>query len=119
MYILIKGELIVTSAQGKEYSRIKPGGIVGEMGILTDKPRSASVVTATDCIVISINKNEFINLLKKDTVLTIRILINIINDLSEKLRNDNIIIEELKQTSFIKDIPVNLHDSLSKKIKKK
>ena len=100
MFILIKGKLKITFKNGKELSRIQHIGIVGEMGIFTGQPRSASVVAATDCIVLIIHKTELIRLFQKDFIIGVRILMNVIQDLSQKLRNNNVVIEELRQITI-------------------
>ena len=100
MFILIQGELKITFRDGKEFSRIHPVGFVGEMGIFTSQPRSATVEAATDSILLTIHKTELFKLFEKDCFIATHILMNVIKDLSCKLRNDNIIIEELRQMSF-------------------
>ncbi len=97
MYILLAGELKITLKNSKEISRIQPVGIVGEMGIFTGEPRSASVVANSDCIVLTINKTEIVRLFKKDCILAMQVLMNVINDLSRKLRNNNVIVDEMRQ----------------------
>ncbi len=100
IYILIDGELKVTFANGKELTRIKPVGIVGEMGIFTGEPRSASVAASTDCILLIMNRSEFFKLFERDYFLAFKILMNVIKDLSKKLRKNNIIIDELRQVAL-------------------
>ena len=97
MYILIEGELKIAFPDGKEISRIQPVGIVGEMGIFTEEPRSASVITHADCILLTITKNELMRLFQKDCFLAVRILMNVTKDLSQKLRKNNVIIDEMRQ----------------------
>ena len=100
IYILIDGEIKVTFADGKELTRIKPVGIVGEMGIFTGEPRSASVEASTNCILLIINRSEFFKLFENDYFLAVKILMNVIKDLSKKLRKNNIIIDELRQMTL-------------------
>ena len=95
--ILIKGELKIAFKNGKELSRIQHIGIVGEMGLFTGQQRSASVVAATDCIVLIIHKTELIKLFHEDFIIGIQVLMNVIQDLSQKLRNNNVVLEELRQ----------------------
>ena len=97
MFILIRGELKIAFKNGKELSRIQHIGIVGEMGIFTGQQRSASVVAATDCIVLIIHKTELIKLFHEDFIIGIQVLMNVIQDLSQKLRNNNVVLEELRQ----------------------
>ncbi len=100
MYILINGNLKITFLDGKELSLIKPVGIVGEMGIFTGEPRSASVAAATDCLLLTIHRKELFKVFEKDSFLAIQILMNVIKDLAHKLRNNNVIIDELRQVAF-------------------
>lgn len=100
MFILLKGELKITFENGKVLSRIQNIGIVGEMGIFTGEPRSATVVAATDCIVLIIHKTELIRLFHVDFFIGIQILMNVIQDLSQKLRKNNVVLEELRQLAL-------------------
>ena len=100
MFILIHGELKITFIDGKELSVIKPVGIVGEMGIFTSEPRSASVSAATDCVLLTIHRKELFKVFERDCFLAMQILMNVIKDLSHKLRNNNVIIDELRHVAF-------------------
>lgn len=97
MYILLKGILQVTLSDGKELFRIHPIGIVGEMGVFTGERRSANVLVMNDSILMIIHKQELFKLFRDDSELGIRILVNVIRDLSKKLRKNNEIIEALKK----------------------
>ncbi len=63
LYIVITGRLKVMmgDADGKEVilSLIGPGEFFGEMGLIDDSPRSASVVTIEPCELLSITKRDF------------------------------------------------------------
>jgi CRP-like cAMP-binding protein len=97
IFILLRGTLKVTFEDGKELSRIEPIGIVGEMGVLTGQRRSATTLTAVPSILLSLHKMELLKLFRHDADLGIRVLLNVILDLSAKLRRDNEIIGDLKE----------------------
>jgi len=97
IFILLKGILKVTFENDKEFSRITPIGIVGEMGVFTGDHRSASIIAITDSLLLSIHKSELMRVLRTDADLSIHILMNVINDLSDKIRRDNRIMEDLRQ----------------------
>lgn len=97
IFILIKGQLQVILPDGKVLARVNPPGIVGEMGVFTGERRSATVVTASECIALVISKIGLMTLFNKDSTLGMSILLNVICDLSNKLRKDNKIIEYLYQ----------------------
>src|SRR4026209_1464224 len=63
LYIVISGRLKVMmgDSEGKEVilSLIGPGEFFGEMGLIDDAPRSASVVAIEPCELLSITKRDF------------------------------------------------------------
>ena len=63
LYIVISGRLkvMMSDSEGKEVilSLIGPGEFFGEMGLIDDSPRSASVVTIEPCELLSISKRDF------------------------------------------------------------
>jgi CRP-like cAMP-binding protein len=96
MYIFIDGELKVV--QGDTFlAYIAPYGLVGEIGVFTGRRRSASVVNTQKSTVIKINKEELFKLLKADSDLNNCILLNVIDDLAQKLSKDNELIENLRK----------------------
>ncbi len=97
IYILLKGGLKLTFEDGKEFSRINPVGIVGEMGVFTGDRRSATIVAASDSLLLSIHKSELMRMLRADAGLATKVLMNVIETLSDKIRQNNHIIEELRQ----------------------
>lgn len=95
LFVLLRGKLRVT-ARGTVLGFIDPVGLIGEIGVFTGAKRSASVVAFTDCTVIRLHKTELLRLMQSDYVLSTRLLLNVISDLSGKLQEDNRIIEELR-----------------------
>jgi CRP-like cAMP-binding protein len=97
IFILLKGELAVTFEDGKEFSHITPIGVVGEMGVFTGDRRSANIVAVADSLLLSIHKTEIMRVLRAEADMSVRVLINVIDVLSEKIKYDNRIIEDLRQ----------------------
>ena len=59
MYWLVRGSVRVTSRDGEStYANLKPGSFFGEIGILMDVPRTASVVAGTRSMVVRLNKED-------------------------------------------------------------
>ncbi|MGH8738847.1 MAG: Crp/Fnr family transcriptional regulator [Burkholderiales bacterium] len=63
LYIILAGRLkvMMSDAEGKEVilSILGPGEFFGEMGLIDDSPRSASVVAIEPCELLSIAKRDF------------------------------------------------------------
>ncbi|MDP6039908.1 MAG: cyclic nucleotide-binding domain-containing protein [Candidatus Latescibacteria bacterium] len=88
LYILLAGELAVKDGD-TELARIEPVDIVGEMGVVTNQPRCATIEVLRDVTMISVNKMKFDVLLKNDVDMAARIYRNMLNSLSQKLRTNN------------------------------
>lgn len=71
MYIVVEGELLVTKHAGDkevELARIRPGEVVGEIALLDQAPRTATVKTAQQSHLIQVPVAAFEELLKDPTV---------------------------------------------------
>ncbi|KXS97316.1 hypothetical protein AC578_10743 [Pseudocercospora eumusae] len=59
MYWLVRGSVRVTSRDGEStYAELRPGSFFGEIGILMDMPRTASIVATTRSLVVRLNKED-------------------------------------------------------------
>ena len=59
MYWLVRGSVRVTSRDGEStYAELKPGAFFGEIGILMDMPRTASIVASIRSLVVRLNKED-------------------------------------------------------------
>jgi len=63
MYVVLDGRLAV-SIQGRLVEKIGPGGVLGEMALVDRTPRLATVVSETDCGLLAIGRNTFLDLIK-------------------------------------------------------
>jgi CRP-like cAMP-binding protein len=63
MYVVTEGRLAV-SIRGKLVEKIGPGGVFGEMALVDRTPRLATVVSETDCGLLAIGRNTFLDLVK-------------------------------------------------------
>ena len=95
MYVLLEGVLQV-NLHGKELNLITAVDIVGEMGIFSGEPRSATVYSKTDSVLLKINRCELFGLLDANKNLNNLFQLGMINNLSDKLRKTNKMIVQLK-----------------------
>ncbi len=85
--IIREGHVKVTmiSPEGKEIilSMLGPGDFFGEMSLLDDEPRSATVVATDNLVVWTIWRSDFLQLLQHNFTITRKVL----SELSSRLRN--------------------------------
>ncbi|KAI6251235.1 F-box/LRR-repeat protein 7 [Erysiphe necator] len=59
MYWLIRGAVSVKSRDGEAtYAELKPGAFFGEIGILMDIPRTATIIARTKCLLLVLKKED-------------------------------------------------------------
>ncbi|HEY8069229.1 MAG TPA: cyclic nucleotide-binding domain-containing protein [Burkholderiales bacterium] len=87
LYIVISGRLKVMmgDADGKEVilSLIGPGEFFGEMGLIDDSPRSASVVTIEPCELLSVAKRDFKRILAENFEMSMAVMRGLVRRLRE------------------------------------
>jgi len=95
LMILLKGDLRIELADGKEVATLKPLETVGEMEVLTGAPRAASVVAVTPVSGLLMSRPDLEALINREPFLGIKLLRNIISSLSHKLVAANSRVREL------------------------
>ena len=91
LFVLVAGALKVEKG-GRELAEVKPIDIVGEMGFVTDEPRSATVTVTEVSTVFSIGKTEFVELMRDNPLMEAKIYKNMLCAVVEKLRQTNALI---------------------------
>jgi CRP/FNR family transcriptional regulator, cyclic AMP receptor protein len=84
MYVVISGSLRVGEGNAV-LEEVAPGGIVGEMAIIEDVPRSATVTAAADCTLARVDERRFLFLIQE----TPGFALNVMRLLSHRLRRMN------------------------------
>ena len=67
MYVVLDGRVAV-SVSNSVVERIGPGGILGELALIDHAARAATATAETDCELLAINGNSFLNLVKAKPV---------------------------------------------------
>jgi len=87
LYIVISGRLkvMMAEADGKEVilSLIGPGEFFGEMGLIDDSPRSASVVAIEPCELLSVTKRDFRKCLQENFEMAMTVMRGLVRRLRE------------------------------------
>jgi CRP/FNR family transcriptional regulator, cyclic AMP receptor protein len=81
MYLVVEGTVAVT-IQEKTVEKVGPGGVFGEMALVDQSQRVATATAETDCTLLSINRNDFMDLVKSKPGFALSLL----KALSERLR---------------------------------
>jgi CRP-like cAMP-binding protein len=63
MYVILKGKVAIRVG-GNLVENVGPGGLFGEMALVDRAPRLASAVAESNCKLLAINRNAFLNLVK-------------------------------------------------------
>lgn len=73
MYVVIKGA-VAMSIKSRIVERVGRGGTFGEMALVDRSPRAASAIAETDSELLSINRVDFLNLVKTKPAFAISLL---------------------------------------------
>ena len=96
-YILLDGKVEVTKemtvTHNRVMKRLSSGDFFGEMALIHNAPRAATVTTLTPVTVLEIHKDDFTRLLERSTTVSLAM----VREVSRRLRqNDEMAIEELR-----------------------
>jgi len=96
-YMILDGEVQVTklvnNTENRMLNTLSPGDFFGEMGLIHNAPRAATVTTLTPVIVLELDKQGFDRVLKNSASVSLAM----VREISHRLReNDQMAIEELR-----------------------
>jgi CRP-like cAMP-binding protein len=81
MYVVLKGRVAV-SVGDQVVERLGPGGVFGEMALADQSTRVAGAVADTDCVLLPVNRNDFLDLIKNNP----EIGLSLLRAIAERLR---------------------------------
>jgi CRP/FNR family transcriptional regulator, cyclic AMP receptor protein len=82
MYVVLEGRVAIT-LRGTVVERVGPGGVFGEMALVDQGARTANANAEADCVLLAINRQIFLNLVKADPTFGVSLLTAI----AERVRN--------------------------------
>jgi CRP/FNR family transcriptional regulator, cyclic AMP receptor protein len=101
MFIILEGEVEITKRLSLVLDaetpnerilirlRAEEGVCFGEMSLLENEPRSATVTAVTDCLLLEIGRDDFLKLIKQNGDMGCKILLRLAQLLSRYLRKTN------------------------------
>ena len=88
--IIIKGEIEILKyalqQKGTVLARLRTGQTFGEMSLIDDEPRSATIIAVSDVTFLLINREDFIRLSQEKAPLAFALLWKIARQISQRLR---------------------------------
>src|SRR5215211_2162991 len=103
LYIVAEGSVVISKKMPDETSEriLRVGGrgdLVGEMALIQNVPRAATVRTLTECTMLEMQKKDFETILHQNP----RIALNVIRITLDRMRaNDHMAIAELQRTNNV------------------
>jgi len=97
MHILVEGSVEVrkkmAGGKDKPLAVLAEGDVFGEMSLFDERPYSASVVARENSSTLTIAGKDFLELAETEPKLVMKVSVNLINTLAERLRktNDNLV----------------------------
>jgi CRP-like cAMP-binding protein len=89
LHLILEGEVRVIDGDGQPIADIGQGASVGEIALLDQQPRSATVIAKTDCVLAVIPALQLWNLMEKKPDIGKTVLFNIGRVLASRLRSAN------------------------------
>lgn len=96
LYVLVRGRVTVES-RGVEIAELRFGGHFGEMGLVDNAPRSATVRALEPTKVLIISRSDLMDLMRKEPVFAVKMLWSFVQVLSGRLRATNAELSEARQ----------------------
>ncbi len=106
MLWVISGNVLIQK-DGIEIAKAGQGEIVGEMSLIDQSPRSATVIAESECEMIEVGREQFLELVRAEPEFALAVM----SDLSRKLRkSDSSRVDELEANNFqLQDANDQLH----------
>jgi CRP-like cAMP-binding protein len=82
MYVVLEGRVAI-SIRGTVVERVGPGGVFGEMALVDQGARTANANAESDCALLAVNRQVFLNLVKADPTFGVSLLTAV----AERVRN--------------------------------
>jgi len=90
MYIIQSGEAVVLTGRDEvQLSRLSDGDFFGEVSLLDETPRSATVVAKTHCQILGFFQSDLFGLMERDPRFGVKIVIRVAKIIGDRLRKAN------------------------------
>ncbi len=104
LYVILAGRVVVTR-QGQEIVELHPGVHFGEMALVDQSPRSATVTAREATRLLVVQRRSFYTLIRKEPVLAVKLLWSFVQVLSRRLRETNEALSGARTALENRDLP--------------
>ena len=98
LFIIVQGSATgrLRTSSGREVRLMSfaPGTIAGELGLLDEETRSATIVADENLVCLVLGRDEFQELMRDDPVAAVKLLANLSREISWRLRRANRMISD-------------------------
>lgn len=95
LLIILEGTAKIKTFSGEEIAQAGPGSVIGEMSLIDEKPRSATVIAAGPVRAAAISNTDLWKLMDSEPEIAKTILLNISRILTARLRAANVALDEV------------------------
>lgn len=92
MYVLMEGEADIVIGQAV-VEKARPGTMLGELALVDDVKRTATVMAVTDCRLVPIDVKRFLFLVQE----TPNFALHVMKVIAERLRNMDVMLKEAQE----------------------
>lgn len=96
LFLVIRGRVTVEKG-GVGIAELRAGGHFGEMGLIDNAPRSATVRAIDPTRTMVISRGDLMGLMKRESILAVKLLWSFVQVLSDRLRDTNTELSEARQ----------------------
>jgi serine/threonine protein phosphatase PrpC/CRP-like cAMP-binding protein len=104
LYIVLAGRVVVSRA-AQEIVELHPGVHFGEMALVDQSPRSATITARDATRLLVVQRRSFYTLIRKEPVLAVKLLWSFVQVLSRRLRETNEALSGARSALESRDLP--------------
>ncbi|RMH75892.1 MAG: cyclic nucleotide-binding domain-containing protein [Calditrichaeota bacterium] len=98
MYIIVKGTVeVIFEPTGQVLAELTDGDFFGELALLGDTPRSATIRCKTDCQLLGFFQSDLYDLLERNPKLGVKILLRLARVIGERLIRSNEQVDQMRR----------------------